>query len=65
MEISPSGKNLTVVYEYILIHKDGSTWDFPTTKHIVVPFGNGMMGTTLRIEAIYEIIVSIKYRRAG
>tara|TARA_R100000697_G_scaffold19141_3_gene26234 strand:+ start:1871 stop:2338 length:468 start_codon:yes stop_codon:yes gene_type:complete len=40
-EVSESGKSLSVVYEYILIHKDGDTWSFPTTKHIIVPFGSG------------------------
>ena len=40
-EVSPSGKNLSVIYEYILIHKEGDTWNFPTTKHIIVPFGSG------------------------
>lgn len=58
-EISPSGKNLTVVYEYILIHKDGSTWDFPTTKHIVVPFGNGTAMGTAQSYALKQFMRSL------
>ena len=58
-EISPSGKNLTVVYEYILIHKDGSTWEFPTTKHIVVPFGNGTAMGTAQSYALKQFMRSL------
>jgi len=58
-EISPSGKNLTVVYQYILIHKDGDTWDFPTTKHIVVPFGNGTAMGTAQSYALKQFMRSL------
>jgi hypothetical protein len=58
-EVSPSGKNLTVVYEYILIHKDGSTWNFPTTKHIVVPFGNGTAMGTAQSYALKQFMRSL------
>ncbi len=58
-EISPSGKNLTVVYQYILVHKDGDTWDFPTTKHIVVPFGNGTAMGTAQSYALKQFMRSL------
>ena len=58
-EISPSGKNLTVVYQYILIHKEGDTWDFPTTKHIVVPFGNGTAMGTAQSYALKQFMRSL------
>jgi len=57
--ISPSGKNLTVVYQYILVHKDGDTWDFPTTKHIVVPFGNGTAMGTAQSYALKQFMRSL------
>ena len=57
--ISPSGKNLTVVYQYILIHKEGDTWDFPTTKHIVVPFGNGTAMGTAQSYALKQFMRSL------
>ena len=59
IEISPSGKNLTVVYQYILIHKEGDTWDFPTTKHIVVPFGNGTAMGTAQSYALKQFMRSL------
>ena len=58
-EISPSGKNLTVVYQYILVHKEGDTWDFPTTKHIVVPFGNGTAMGTAQSYALKQFMRSL------
>ena len=58
-EISPSGKNLTVVYQYILIHKDGDTWNFLTTKHIVVPFGNGTAMGTAQSYALKQFMRSL------
>ena len=58
-EVSPTGKSLTVVYQYILIHKDGDTWDFPTTKHIVVPFGNGTAMGTAQSYALKQFMRSL------
>ena len=58
-EVSPTGKSLTVVYQYILVHKDGDTWDFPTTKHIVVPFGNGTAMGTAQSYALKQFMRSL------
>tara|TARA_R110000803_G_scaffold63722_1_gene124435 strand:- start:668 stop:1147 length:480 start_codon:yes stop_codon:yes gene_type:complete len=58
-EVSPSGKNLSVIYEYILIHKEGDTWNFPITKHIVVPFGNGTAMGTAQSYALKQFMRSL------
>ena len=58
-EVSESGKSLSVVYEYILIHKDGDTWSFPTTKHIIVPFGSGTAMGTAQSYALKQFMRSL------
>jgi hypothetical protein len=57
--ISDGGKFLSVVYEYVLAHKDGSTWSFPTTKHIVVPFGSGTAMGTAQSYALKQFMRSL------
>jgi|TARA_A100000171_G_scaffold18581_2_gene17112 hypothetical protein len=58
-EVSQSGKSLSVVYEYILIHKEGDTWSFPTTKHIIVPFGSGTAMGTAQSYALKQFMRSL------
>jgi len=58
-EVSQTGKSLSVVYEYILIHKEGDTWNFPTTKHIIVPFGSGTAMGTAQSYALKQFMRSL------